>query len=97
MRMLSGFVNSLLYAVGALKDDGAPAALHAAAAAAAGTPTEGPPVLRRCWRMEKAGRISDLKLVVRACGCFLESTRIDSFDFGVYFDFTGEFGRLLKQ
>lgn len=65
MRMLSGFVNSVLLAVGALKDDTAPAAAHAAAVAAAGTTADGPPVLRRCWRMDKAGRISDLKLVVR--------------------------------
>lgn len=64
MRMLSGFVSGILYAVGALKDDGAPAATHASALAAAGTAADGPPILRRCWRMEKAGRISDLKLVV---------------------------------
>lgn len=70
MRMLSGFINSLLYAAGALKDDGAPAAAHATALAAGGTTTEGPAVLRRCWRMDKAGRISDLKLVVRVFGWF---------------------------
>lgn len=65
MRMLGGFINSVLYAVGALKGDAAPAAAHALAAATAGTTEDGPPVLRRCWRMDKAGRISDLKLVVR--------------------------------
>lgn len=62
--MLSGFVSGILYAVGALKDEGAPAAAHATALAAAGTTADGRPILRRCWRMDKAGRISDLKLVV---------------------------------
>lgn len=62
--MLSGFLSGILYAVGALKDERAPAAAYATALAAAGTTADGPPILRRCWRMDKAGRISDLKLVV---------------------------------
>ena len=67
--MIGGFINAALTSLGVLKDGTAPAAAHAAATATAASTatasTEGQ-VLRRFWRMDKAGRISDLKLVVRS-------------------------------